>query len=167
MKTENTLDTIKREFLEMYRTEMQALSFKTSNVLYYGKEGPYLLTSCTANSPANIRCFEIVTHAEMKANPQKRAAAFSDADFILKAIHTMDLSAAELIYDTFLLSFGKMTLPSYNKTEQPSMVCSRPEMVLRITRESYPADAGQNSGVAVREKATLHQALFAQPDLMA
>ena len=37
MKTENTLDTINREFLEMFRTETQALSFKTSNVLYYGK----------------------------------------------------------------------------------------------------------------------------------
>ena len=167
MKTENTLDTIKREFLEMYRTEMQALSFKTSNVLYYGKEGPYLLTSCTANSPANIRCFEIVTHAEMNVNPQKRAAAFSDADFILKAIHTMDLSAEDLSNDIFSLSFGKMTLPSYNKTEQPSMVCSRPVMVLLIARESSPADTDRNSSVAVREKATLHQALFAQPDFMA
>ena len=167
MKTENTLDTINREFLEMFRTETQALSFKTSNVLYYGKEGPYLLTSCTASSPANIRCFEIVTHAEMKANPQKRAAAFSDADFILKAIHTMDLSAEELSNDIFSLSFGKMTLPLHNETEQPSMVCSRPEMVLRITRKSSPADTNRNSGVAVREKATLHQALFAQPDFMA
>ena len=167
MKTENTLDTINREFLEMFRTETQALSFKTSNVLYYGKEGPYLLTSCTASSPATIRCFEIVTHAEMKANPQKRAAAFSDADFILKAIHTMDLSAEELSNDIFSLSFGKMTLPSYSKTEQPSMVCSRPVKVLRISRESSPADTGLSSGVAVREKATLHQALFAQPDFMA
>ena len=102
----------------------------------------------------------------MNVNPQKRAAAFSDADFILKAIHTMDFSAAVLSYDTFLLRFGKMTLPSQNKTEQPSMVYSKHAMVLHVARENCPAEAGQNSGVAVREKASLHQVLFAQPDFM-
>ena len=94
------------------------------------------------------------------------------ADFVAEgaggvATEYLDLSAEELSNDIFSLSFGKMTLPSHNKTEQPSMVCSRPIMVLLIARESSPADAGENSCVAVREKASLHQALFAQPDFMA
>ena len=157
MKTANITEIVmKRELLEMFRTELEQRSVIISEILYYGSEGPYLLARSMEKNQEVFRCFEVATKAEISANPEKISAAFSDPQFILEAIQTMDLPTSAYCYDRFTLRIGKMALPSFDGHDGPLMYLAKELKVLENTKGSSPAGTRWTSGVARREIASLH-----------
>ena len=157
MKTANLTEIVmKRELLEMFRTELEQRSVIISEILYYGSEGPYLLAKSMEQNQEVFRCFEVATKAEISANPEKISAAFSDPQFILEAIQTMDLPTSAYCYDRFTLRIGKMALPSFDGNKKPLLYPGKELIVLENTYISSPAVSSRVSGVARREKDVLH-----------
>ncbi len=157
MKTANITEIVmKRELLEMFRTELEQRSVIISEILYYGSEGPYLLARSMEQNQEVFRCIEVATKAEISANPEKISAAFSDPQFILEAIQTMDLPTSAYCYDRFTLRIGKMVLPSFDGHDGALIYLAKELMVLENTKGSSPAGTSWTSGVARREIASLH-----------
>ena len=157
MRTENLMEKmLKRELIEMLRVELEKRSITISEILYYGSEGPYLLARTVEQNQEVFRCCEVSTHSEISANPERIPAAFSDPQFILEAIQTMDLPTSDRCYDRFTLRLEKMALPSFDGHDGPLMYLAKELKVLENTKGSSPAGTSWTSGVARREIASLH-----------
>ena len=157
MRTENLMEKVlKRELIEMIRVELEQRSIRISEILYYGSEGPYLLARSMEQNQEVFRCFEMSTHSEISASPERIPAAFSDPQFILEAIQTMDLPTSDRCYDRFTLRLAKMALPSFDGNKKPLLYLGKELMVLENTYISSPAGSSRVSSVARREKDVLH-----------
>ena len=157
MRTENLMEKmLKRELIEMLRVELEKRSITISEILYYGSEGPYLLARTVEQNQEVFRCCEVSTHSEISANPERIPAAFSDPQFILEAIQTMDLPTSDRCYDRFTIRLAKMALPSFDGNEKPLLYPGKELIVLENTYISSPEVSSRVSGVARREKDVLH-----------
>ena len=105
MEAENTTQIYQREVLESFRSLLEEYSITTSSVLYYGSEGPYLLIMRMQKQQEVFYAFEIKF---VDAPPQNTAAAFSDPQFIFDAIQTMNLPAADRIFEKLSLFTRKI-----------------------------------------------------------
>lgn len=112
MEEELTTEMTETETLEIFRTMLEDHSVKTSSILYQGGSEPYLLAMKMENGKEVFYAYEVTSATDFRANPEKTSALFSDAEFIFRAIQTMDLPAADRCFESLSLLTRKIVVPT-------------------------------------------------------
>ena len=112
MEAKNTTETLETETLEIFRTMLEEHSVKTSSILYQGSTEPYLLAMKMENGKEVFYAYEVTSATDFRANPEKTAALFSDAEFIFRAIQTMNLPVADRCFESLSLLTRKIVVPT-------------------------------------------------------
>lgn len=156
METKNSTDTMEIEALKSFRTMLEEHSVKTSSILYHGEAGPYFLAMKMTNGQEVFYGYEVTHAADFRANPEKTAAEFSNADFIFDAIRTMNLPAADRSFETLSLHTRKIIVSTEdNPHDFVDFLRKRPKLLESTIVFSLPWD-GRTPGSAAGEKASLH-----------